>query len=179
MYGWEYLPPWNILCACHLKIKLYAACTLNYWVFLFFVYYNHVRWTEENLFMSRIDCWMRPGRSSPSLHPPPHTHHHHHHHHTHTHSFSIVYRLLLWPGHWKMVIGWGRSSFGNADVDLGSIPRCGKGLFSRSQLSVQTLLRVTVNLNTRCFNFTLAIDSHSSRGASYSIWAQSTNQLTN
>ena len=30
-------------------------------------------------------------------------------------------------------------------ADAGSIPRCGKGFFSQSQLSVQTLLRVSVH----------------------------------
>ena len=30
-------------------------------------------------------------------------------------------------------------------TDVGSIPRCGKGFFSKSQLSVQTLLRVSVD----------------------------------
>ena len=30
-------------------------------------------------------------------------------------------------------------------ADAGSIPRCGKGLFSQSQLSVQTLLHVSVH----------------------------------
>ena len=31
----------------------------------------------------------------------------------------------------------------------GSIPRCGKGFFSHSQLSVQTLLRVSVHLRVQ------------------------------
>ena len=42
-------------------------------------------------------------------------------------------------------VGGGCSSVGRASdqnvADAGSIPRCGKGFFSRSQLSVQTLLR--------------------------------------
>ena len=43
--------------------------------------------------------------------------------------------------------GWGCSSVGGASdrhvADTGSIPRCGKGFFSQSQLSVQTLLQCT------------------------------------
>ena len=42
-------------------------------------------------------------------------------------------------------IGWGCSSVSRAsdwhDTDTGSIPRCGKGFSSQSQLSAQTLLR--------------------------------------
>ena len=41
--------------------------------------------------------------------------------------------------------GWGCSSVARVSdrhaADAGSIPRCGKGFFSRGQLSVQTLLR--------------------------------------
>ena len=44
-----------------------------------------------------------------------------------------------------LIGGWGCSSVGTASdrhvADVGSIPRCGKGLFSQSQLSVQTLLQ--------------------------------------
>ena len=45
----------------------------------------------------------------------------------------------------SLLKGWGCSSVGTASDrqvgDAGSIPRCGKGFFSYSQLSVQTLLR--------------------------------------
>ena len=44
-------------------------------------------------------------------------------------------------------IGWGCSSVGRATdrhaADAGSIPRCGKGFFSLSQLSVQILFTIT------------------------------------
>ena len=43
------------------------------------------------------------------------------------------------------LMGWGCSSVSRASdrhaADAGSIPRCGKGFFSQSQLSAQTLLR--------------------------------------
>ena len=43
------------------------------------------------------------------------------------------------------LVGWGCSSVGRASdrhaADAESIPRCGKGFFSQSQLSVKTLLR--------------------------------------
>ena len=45
--------------------------------------------------------------------------------------------------------GWGCNSVGRASdrhaADAGSIPRCGKEFVSQSQLSVQTLLRVSVH----------------------------------
>ena len=45
--------------------------------------------------------------------------------------------------------GWGCSSVGRASdrhaADSGSIPRCSKGIFSQSQLSVQTLWRVSLH----------------------------------
>ena len=45
----------------------------------------------------------------------------------------------------KKKSGWGYSSVGRSSnrhaADAGSIPRCGKGFFSQSQLSMQTLLR--------------------------------------
>ena len=48
----------------------------------------------------------------------------------------------------KLTAGRGCSSVGRASnrhaAEVGSIPRCGKGFFSQSQLSVQTLLRVSV-----------------------------------
>ena len=44
---------------------------------------------------------------------------------------------------------WGCSSVGRTSdrhvADAGSIPRCRKGFFSQSQLSAQTLLRVSVH----------------------------------
>ena len=49
-------------------------------------------------------------------------------------------------GHARQDYGRGCSSVGRASdrhvADAGSIPRCGKGFFSQSQLSVQTLLHV-------------------------------------
>ena len=56
-----------------------------------------------------------------------------------------VHRVAL-----SLESGWGcSSSFAGASArhaaDAGSIPRCGKGFFSQSQLSVQTLLRVSVH----------------------------------
>ena len=51
--------------------------------------------------------------------------------------------LTVYVGY--LIGGWGCSSAGTASdrrvADVGSIPRCGTGLFSQSQLSVQTLLR--------------------------------------
>ena len=39
-------------------------------------------------------------------------------------------------------------------AEAGSIPRCGKGFFSQSQLSVQTLLRVSVQPRLQSHAFT-------------------------
>ena len=39
-------------------------------------------------------------------------------------------------------------------ADAGSIPRCGKGFFSPSQLSVQTLLRVSVHPRVQSYALT-------------------------
>ena len=53
----------------------------------------------------------------------------------------LSYRTILI----RKRLGWGCSSVGRASdrwaADAGSIPRCGKGFFSQSQLSMQTLLR--------------------------------------
>ena len=50
-----------------------------------------------------------------------------------------------WNSVSSIKLKWGCSSVGKAldrhAADAGSIPRCGKGFFSRSQLSLQTLLR--------------------------------------
>ena len=53
------------------------------------------------------------------------------------------------------VAQFGRASDRHA-ADAGSIPRCGKGFFSRSQLSVQTLLRASVHLRAQSHAFTSA-----------------------
>ena len=59
------------------------------------------------------------------------------------HSFIFYETILL------NLEGWGCSSVGRASyrhaADAGSSPRCGKGFFSQSQLSVQTLVRVSVH----------------------------------
>ena len=56
-------------------------------------------------------------------------------------------------------LGWGCSSVGRASdrhaADAGSIPRCGKGFFSQSQLSVQTRsLTVSVHPRAQSHAFT-------------------------
>ena len=56
--------------------------------------------------------------------------------------------LLITPLTALQPNGWGCSSVGRASyrhaADAGSIPRCGKGLFSQSQFSLQTSLMVSV-----------------------------------
>ena len=67
--------------------------------------------------------------------------------------FSVVCFCFYFMG-----FGWGCSSVGRAwdqhAADAGSIPWCSKGFFSQSQLSVQTLLRVSIYppCATACIN---------------------------
>ena len=53
---------------------------------------------------------------------------------------------------------WGGSSTGRASdrhaADAGSIPQCGKGFFSQTQLSVHSLLRVSVHPRVQSHAFT-------------------------
>ena len=54
---------------------------------------------------------------------------------------TFVDQTCLWDGDVAELV---RAS-GRHAADAGSIPRCGKGFFSQSRLSVQTLLRVSVH----------------------------------
>ena len=64
------------------------------------------------------------------------------------HFMKNIRGFLLVKARIKPLNGWGCSSLGRASdrhaTDAGSIPRCGKGFFSQSQLSVQTLTCVRV-----------------------------------
>ena len=58
----------------------------------------------------------------------------------------------------KLFLIWGCSSVGREldhhAADTGSIPRCGKGFFSQSQLSAQTLLSVSANCRVQSHTLT-------------------------
>ena len=68
-------------------------------------------------------------------------------------SHSFLFPQLSSPVNYGIIVAHlaerGCSSVGRAsirhDAEAGSIPRCGKGFFSQSQLSVQTLLRSPYN----------------------------------
>ena len=69
----------------------------------------------------------------------------------------MIYSRISFLCHCELIIDLACSSVGRASdrhaVDASSIPRCGKGFFSESQLSVQTLLRCcTLPCAIACIN---------------------------
>ena len=71
---------------------------------------------------------------------------------------NTKYCKLMFDSERYKVCGWWCSSVVKASdghaADASSIPRCGKGFFSQSQLSVQTLLRVSIHPRVKLYAFT-------------------------